>query len=442
MPTLLMGHGQVMTDQTITIPAGFSISFLIDEARTLPFTNGVGVVMNMETLKNEGFTLSSQHQAGEQIHNHILHVLSSNQRAWYAQVDPEDGSCRYAGEHFPDPARLCEDPGPDGQCAQNPGGVHTCGGLLSMTWPDPNLVWVSCRQDSDPARWSTAQRTFGSEANDRQNVQQSDFTTFAADASKRLRDDPDNFASFFDSLSDEQVAQLMPQIPIRRWSHQRQAREFLKTATDEQFYAFVQGQDDEQERDMFLKDPDSGPKADDLRAAWERGKVVREARDYLEKNGPQNFKLYVNRLEGTDRAVMAAYPELRQAMEVDEEPASPEAQTAKYGMTVDEIDWTMVQAVSEKAIKDAPNGGQVDFWQLPTGEVLIGKDQQPETYRKLIEVVRDGGLEPSGNRPSGTITVTKGGAFSKGKLQVKGATNQEMMTSWIAEFSDKSVTYV
>jgi hypothetical protein len=192
---------------------------------------------------------------------------------------------------------------------------------------------------------------------------------------------------------------------------------------------------------MYLKDPDSGPKADDLRAAWERGKVVRQARDYLEKSGPENFKLYVNRLDSSARDILEDYPDLMKAMEVDGDAASPEAQSAKYGMTVDEIDWSMVQAVSEKAIKDAPDGGQVAFWQLPTGEVLIGKDQQPETYRKLMELVRDGGLDPTGSRPNGTITVTKGGAFKKGKLQVTGATDQETMTSWIGKFSDKSVSF-
>lgn len=435
MPTLLMGHGGVMTDQAITLPDGWTMSFLIDEARIMPFSNGVGVVMNIDTLQNEGFALASQHRGGEQIHNHVLHVLTSNQRSWYAQVDPEDGSCRYAGEHFPDGARLCEDPGPDGECANNPGGTHTCGGILSMTWPDPNLVWVSCRQDLDPNVRSKPQFTFGSEANDPTNVEKTEFVDFATDAEKRLRENPDGFATYFDSLTDEQVAQLLYKLPIRQWTFQRQAHAFLNDgATDEQFYAFIEGQDDT-DRGLYMRDRD-------LRAAWERGKVVRTARDYLDSAGATNFVLYVNEMDPTERALVESYPDLAALLDVgDDDPLSAESQSAKYGMTVDEIDWSMVQAVNEKAIKDTPNNGDVAFWQLPAGEILIGKDQQPETYRKLIELVRDQGAVPTGDKPNGTIKVTKGGAFSKGGLAVTGATNQDRMRALIKEFSDKTVTF-
>jgi hypothetical protein len=440
MPTLLMGHGQVMTDQPITIPDGFTISFLIDEARTMPFSNGVGVVMNIDTLQKEGFALASRHSGGEQIHNHALHVLTSNQRSWYAQVDPEDGSCRYAGEHFSDGARLCENPGPDG-CARNAGGVHNCGGILSLALPDPNIVWVSCRQDASPDVWSKAQLTFGSEANDLANVQKTDFVAFATDADKRLRDDPANFATFFDSLSDEQIAQLMYKLPIRQWSFQREARRWLQGGTtDEEFYAFVQGQD-ETDQGLYLKDPQSGTKADDLRAAYEQGKFVRQAREYLEKAGSENFVLYVNRLDSTYRTMLEAYPDLAEALKVEADPLSAASQSARFGITVDEIDWSMVQAVNEKAIKDAPDGGDVAFWQLPSGQVLIGKDEQPETYRKLIELVRDGEANPSGNQPNGTITVTKGGITSRGRLRIRGATDEQTMRSWISAFSDKSMTF-
>ncbi len=440
MPTLLMGHGQVMTDQTVTLPDGWSMRFLIDEARVMPFSNGVGLVMNIDTLQKEGFSLSSSHNGGEPIHNHALHVLTNNQRAWYAQVDPEDGSCRYAGEHFADGLHLCEDPGPDGQCAQNPGHAHTCGGILSMAWQDPNLVWVSCRQDADPKVNSKPQFTFGSEANDKDNVQKTEFVDFATDAETRLKKDPAAFADYFDTLTDEQVSLLLYKLPIRHWTFQRQAREFLKGATDEQYYAFVEGQDDTDRR-LYLNDPPFGPKAKDLYDSYQRGKVVRSARDYLEKSGAENFRLYLNEMDPNEQQIIAGYPDLAGLLEVDADAGSAEAQSAKYGMTIDEIDWSMVQSVNEKAIKDTANGQTVPFWQLPTGEVLIGKDQQPETYRKLIELVRDGGAVPTGAKPNGTIKVTKGGAFSKGKLEATGATDQDRMRALISDFSDKPITF-
>ncbi len=179
----------------------------------------------------------------------------------------------------------------------------------------------------------------------------------------------------------------------------------------------------------------------ELKEAWQRGKVVRTAREYLDSAGAANFVFYVNEMDPTERSLVEAYPDLAALLDVGDDPLSAKSQSAKYGMTVDEIDWSMIQAVNEKAIKDTPNNGEVAFWQMLSGEVLIGKDQQPETYRKLIELVRGGGGVPTGARPNGVMKVTKGGAFSKGTLAVTGATDQDRMRALIKEFSDKVVTF-
>jgi hypothetical protein len=315
-----------------------------------------------------------------------------------------------------------------------------------MAWGDPNLVWVSCRQNPDPSLgWSAnkPQNTFGSEANDPGNVQRSEFVDFAEDAWKRLRTDPDGFAAYFDGLADEEVAQLMYKLQIRKWTFQRHARAWLaQGTTDEQFYAFVQGHDDVDQK-LYLDDPMGYTQpAADLRAAWERGQFVRHARDYREAQGDENFLLYVNGLDQAARTMLEAYPDLAAAMRVPGDATGAQAQSARFGMTADEIDWGLVQSVNEKAVKETPDGGQVAFWQLPTGEVLIGGAEQPETYRKLIELVRDGTANPSGNQPNGSITVTKGGLRTgAGKLEVTGATDRATMQAWLEAFSDKRITF-
>ena len=190
----------------------------------------------------------------------------------------------------------------------------------------------------------------------------------------------------------------------------------------------------ETDRTLYMTDRE-------LKEAWQRGKVVRTAREYLDSAGAANFVFYVNEMDPTERSLVEAYPDLAALLDVGDDPLSAKSQSAKYGMTVDEIDWSMIQAVNEKAIKDTPNNGEVAFWQMLSGEVLIGKDQQPETYRKLIELVRGGGGVPTGARPNGVMKVTKGGAFSKGTLAVTGATDQDRMRALIKEFSDKVVTF-
>lgn len=432
MPTLLMGHGSVLTDQEVIVPEGMTMSFLIDASRVMPFSNGVGVVMNIATLQDEGFSLSSSHQGGEKIANHQLHVLTNNQRGWYAQVDPEDGSCYYAGESFGDGLRLCEDPGPDGQCASNPGGVHTCGGILSFTFSSPDLYWVSCRQDPTSQRMHP-QQTFGSEANDREHVQSSDFVAFANQVEQKLKDDPAGFADYFDSLTPEQVAQVLYKQPVRRWSFQREARSWLASGTtEEQLYAFILGQDDA-DQGLYLADKE-------LKAAYDRGKFVRQAREYLEGHGEDNFRLYVNGLDRSAQDILATYPDLASVLAVTGDPLGAGAQSARFGISVAEIDWAIVQGVNADAVKNTDDKASVPFWQLPTGEVLIGRDQ-PEVYRKLIELVRDGNAEPTGNVPNGQIKVTKGGITSKGRLDVTGASDTATMKSWLEAFSDKKIGF-
>ena len=95
----------------------------------------------------------------------------------------------------------------------------------------------------------------------------------------------------------------------------------------------------------------------ELEEAWQRGQVVRTAREYLDSAGAANFVFYVNEMDPTERSLVDAYPDLAALLDVGDDPLSAKSQSAKYGMTVDEIDWSMIQAVNEKAIKDTPNNG-------------------------------------------------------------------------------------
>jgi len=67
--------------------------------------------------------------------------------------------------------------------------------------------------------------------------------------------------------------------------------------------------------------------------------------------------------------------------------------------------------------------------------VLIGEDHDPEP----VSYIRR-----QANMEEGTLTVTKGGAFSAGSIEVKGVSskNQDLVRASIGEFSDKKVTFV
>jgi hypothetical protein len=104
------------------------------------------------------------------------------------------------------------------------------------------------------------------------------------------------------------------------------------------------------------------------------------------------------------------------------------------------VDWkpdgSAFQKIRDKnaeKVKGTDAGGTVSV--VAGGNVvLIGEDHAafPADY-----VRRQTDIE------EGQITVTKGGAFSKGGLEVKGITaKQALVKSEIGEFSDKKVTFV
>jgi len=86
-----------------------------------------------------------------------------------------------------------------------------------------------------------------------------------------------------------------------------------------------------------------------------------------------------------------------------------------------------------KAVKDTADGGSVAI--VAGGAMVLiggGHPRRPAEY-----VRRQGDVE------EGLLTVSKGGAFSKGGIQVKGITaKQAIVKAEIGEFSDKKVTFV
>jgi hypothetical protein len=90
--------------------------------------------------------------------------------------------------------------------------------------------------------------------------------------------------------------------------------------------------------------------------------------------------------------------------------------------------------LNRRNIKEVDDGGEAA---LAVGGALliIGANHTAET---ASYVKRQGDLE------EGILTVTKGGAFSKGKMEVKGISpkNQEIVRRSIEEFSAKKVTFV
>jgi hypothetical protein len=433
MASLLMGHGGQISGEKVIVPAGFSIRFLTDNGQSLPFYNGVGLMLNYDTLVDGGFSLYGPYDAGDEVDNHIIGPLESFTRAWYAQVDPENGTCFYAGEHF-DENKLCNDPA---QCLENArqragedatpeeiraAVVHTCGGLFSITWNDPDLVWVSCRYV--PGQGS--QRTLG----DQGNVA---FADFADEAVQQLATlGPEGFATFYDALDDEQKSIVLSKVPVLKWLWQRTGRYHLTENGEESFYAFCNGLEDKRERDWTLE-------AADLKAAYDNGKVIREAREYLKSAGAEAFAAWFRDIDPYYQSLITADSEMSTAL-ADRNRAAGEVGGAVPEMAWDDVDWSSVTRINEAIVKDLDEGGQVPYWLVKDG-LLIGTEQ-PLTYRRLFEHLR-GADSADGNHPTGYITMkSKGSLTSTGSISVTDCDDPVVFKAAIRQFSKKDVKFV
>ena len=99
----------------------------------------------------------------------------------------------------------------------------------------------------------------------------------------------------------------------------------------------------------------------------------------------------------------------------------------------DDAAYKGIREQNAKAIKATDNGGSVAV--VAGGAIVLigaGHERRPAEYVRRQNDVEEG-----------LITVTKGGAFSKGGIEVKGiSTTQALVTTEIGEFSDKKVKFV
>jgi hypothetical protein len=309
-----------MVDEDVDVPEGITISFLTDEGESLPFYNGIGFMLNQADLVRGGFQAYGPEVGPTTIKNRELHPLKDHQRAWYAQVDPEDGSCQYAGEHFDAPIKLCNDPA---QCAANPGGVHTCGGLFSFSWGDPDLVWVSCQA----APGGGVQEGLGETG----DTQYSEFVDQVVTRFENRASD-DEFGSYFDTLTPEQVAMVMVDRSVRGWSYRRQGREFLRENGDEAYYAMVESYAD---LAYLYKDVD-----EDLDDAWVRGRFIRQSREYFGGVTPDEFRQWYETLDPADKQLIVNDAEMAPVLQ--QGPGNLDAP----------VDWDAVAARNQEALAE------------------------------------------------------------------------------------------
>jgi hypothetical protein len=114
-------------------------------------------------------------------------------------------------------------------------------------------------------------------------------------------------------------------------------------------------------------------------------------------------------------------------------PSEMTAQSNLKDWAPEDDDFARISAFNQQKVKDTPDGGSIS---LAAGGVMLligaGHEANAANYVKRQDDLTEG-----------TLTVKKGGAFSKGGITITGIApaKQRMVKDAIEEFSDKKVTF-
>ncbi|HSV67511.1 MAG TPA: hypothetical protein VLJ59_16600 [Mycobacteriales bacterium] len=224
MTVFVVGHGSYeAVGRSTFVPRGVEVHFHANFDESLPITLGMRVVAT-------GAVGGSREWYGElePVPNYTLSGLTDQQRASYAQVDPENGTLYVVGDHLPAPTMLCTG---DAKTCDPQTGRHGCGGILGRLAGQQPIHLVACRTEraAGLARQAAKQpqpytNVLGGGEGDPSFHDR--MRRLWASFKEKLQTDPDEAARLFDALPEENKAYVLQNPTARNWSHVRQARRF------------------------------------------------------------------------------------------------------------------------------------------------------------------------------------------------------------------------
>jgi hypothetical protein len=377
----ILSHGERNQEDWDTfVPDGSSISFYSD------FDEATQRSIGLAALSAGDIDPFETYDGGQLIPNYVLSAFEDSALAEHMATESSATGAKpyYVGIDLPDPVQLCSDPE---ECQKTyPQHADSCEGVFGKVAED-EILSVSCRVlsgDDDAAAT---------------DVMEGD--TEFMDA---LREEADRIQAWL--ASD-------PQAAIAYWESLTDATRVQLTGVNVELEEDVQA--------YYDAGGASTPAA------------VLQARRYLADAGEGSFYDWVAGMDDTQRDMIRSEADLDAAYEREE------ARRNK-SITWGEVDWSFVQNLNERLLKDTAKGESLPFWQAGAG-LLLGT-QQPATYRRLFEQLR-GDVDGDGDAPSGRVTVrSRGSGLSHGDIEVTGDYDEAAFKQAIRQFSKKGISFV
>ena len=397
MATIVKGHGELPSDDQDTfVPLGTTVKFYSDFDVNLGTTVALVAIANgaKETPKE---TISGTGTIGD-VANYKLYEQDDGFIAKWLAMGGESGiPIEWVGGagRIPDGTRLCEKPG---ECT----GTHTCNGVLGLV-KDTEIIILACRGfESDDDQKS--EFTYCADSDSVLHGIDADVDEFVDKILALAKTNPDEAERQVDDLPQGSIALMVNRIDYDTWQKARYVKDLAQRNDFEQIIGHLTANSSRLDDIMdWLDDvPSYGTALD--QAALGHGQAWVMA---LNK-APDEVKTALRRRDYLDAVEDGG----------DWQPDDT---------ALDEITKT-----NQANVKGSGDGEMLDI--RAGGLLVLVGDGHEDNH--MVYVLRQGDLE------QGAVTVTKGGVFSKGKLDVKGiGAKQALVRTALEAISDKTITF-
>jgi hypothetical protein len=403
MTTLVWGHGiRDRGEEKTFVPDGTTVKWYSDLDQNLFTRNGFVAVSSGE------FGSPNDQQGpgrGTEVEIYNYGVAEDLvKRDYVAMLNRQGLPLMFIGSEIPE-GHLCNDlPGCRGK------GEHTCDGVLGKA-KDTEVVILVCRGVAGMQGQSTL--AYGSDVKDPLSSINEDTTGFINAFLNRVTADPASAEQEFDGLGDPVKIIMRTDMRIPAWQAIRWAADAGRKGSISDLFTQLRENLNDQRAEQFLT---IGYYADGL-AAGARSDV-------------DEFFRTMEKFPGTLTTRIEAIPAIAALKQ------SWEKGRQAFADATWSPDDAALDRVSTKNGQNVKAAGDGDSLPIRVGGVLalIGSGHDPQSVNYV---------ERQGDFEQGSLTVTKGGAFSKGGIEVKGLSpgKEGLVTAVVTNFSDKKVTF-
>jgi hypothetical protein len=415
MTTLIWGHGaRTRGEEKVLVPAGTTIRWFSQVDENLLTNNGF-LALETGDFGNATDTQGPGDGRTVEVYNYQVYE-DLVKRDWVSMLHRGDSRLMFVGAEVTE-GFLCSSPA---TCRQ--AGQHNCAGVFGRV-QDSEIVILVCRGVPGSGRGSTA--AYGSDVDAPQRDTVSDMAGFVTEFMKRVRSDPDAAMTEFAELSDPVKIHLAPWPSIAGFQAVHWAAYYAASAAPE---------------DAFRQLAEAAANG----TTWgEAAQLINDVDTYRARfadGAAASPAAFFAALDAAPAQVQAAIGGIGRVQDVrttwQEQSAADSDWRDEAAATwvPNEAELAAVAEINQAAIKATDDGESVAY-EVAGFVLLVGAGHGAEWYSWAQQ-------QP--DHAAGTITVTKGGVFSSGRLEVDSCppAKQGVVESALGAFSDKDVKFV